>query len=637
MQFTGFRLILLLFFILHFIPSRANFKSDSTKLSSTDSTRIFYFQSSFDSLFLGAIHAVDTSSFNVTDFDALEKTNGNFATLSNIGSPHKNLVLENSFYNGYQTENQVFSQILPGFEDIRYVMPLLPFSELYYTMGAKKEQQFDVSFARQLFPRFTIGMEFALNNSPGIYKNSKSENTRVYFTGRYHTKNERYALTGNYVHNKIKFQENGGIQNDSIFEYNIESDRRLIPINLTDAENLVKESGFGFEQYFNFVKPNPIKVNDSTFQPRRFQFGRLTHRFSYQRNQMVYSEETPLAAFYASFDPVIDSNNSYDSVYQMIVKNQLYLSTLGYKKYNGGVPFYFYAGAEHVYIVQSDSLKKSIYNQINPFGGIRISLFKSSYLDGKAKLISGGYGAGDLQIDAGIKQFLGTSDRNLGNLFFRVNIINQSPSWMFERYQSNHFRWKNTFSKSKYITFNGGYSFKGITVGGRIHIMDKYIYYNKFARPQQSTGTSNLRHLYTNFHVYPGKFEISGSFDFQNVNNDSVIHLPKYSGKLKFSIAQDLFAKAATIKPGFTIHWFSEYYADAYMPALRAFYLQDEKKIGNYPFVDVFVTLKVKRANLFLEYANVFGLFGDYNYYTTVHYPMRDPRLYFGIKWRFFK
>jgi hypothetical protein len=622
---------------LAFLSTSAQNIPDSTLIKRIDSTQVFYFKQSFDSLFLGAVHSVDTSAFNVTDFDDLEKTSANYATLSNIGTPHKNLVMNNPFFDGYHLENTVFTQIIRNEKHIRFTIPVQPYSSLFYTMGAKKEQQFDISFARQLFPRFIIGLEFALNSSPGIYKNNKSDNSRVYFTGRYSTINERYAVSGYYYHDKIKLQENGGIKNDSLFENNIESDRRLIPVNLNDASNLVKESGFGFEHYFNFVKPNPIKVNDSTFKPRRFQFGRITHSLSYHKNQMIYAEKTPVSDFYSAYDPVIDSNDTYDSVYQLSVKNRLYISTLGYKKYNNDVPFFFYAGVEHAYIVQADSLQKSIYNQLNPFGGIRISLFQSSYLDGQVKLITGNYGAGDLFIDGGIKQFLGTSGRNLGNLFFRVNIINQSPSWMTERYQSNHFRWENVFDDSKYITFDGGYSIKGITVGARLQVIDKYLYYNKLARPQQTSGTTSLRHLYTKFHIQPGKFEITGSFDFQNISNDSIIHLPTLSGKLKFSFAQDVFSKAATLKPGFTIRWFSKYYADAYMPALRTFYLQDEKKIGDFPFVDVFITLKVKRANLFLEYANVMGLFGNYQYYTTIHYPMRDPRLYFGIKWRFFK
>ncbi len=636
----GRKVIHLLLLLVSLIVSNrveATTLPDSIQKKRVDSTLILSFHNSLDSLFLGPLHSIDTSDFHVTNFDELYKQTKNYSTLSNIGSPSQCMVSEFNFNGGYDIKNHSFAHILRNYSNIRYLIPVQPFSELYYTMGANKEQQFDVSFTRELFPRFILGLEFALHNSPGIYKNNKSQNARVYITGRYSTENERYAVISNYYHNKISIGENGGLMDDNDFESNSESDRRLIPIQLQDAQNMVKESGFGFEQYFNFVSPSPKKITDSTFKPRKIQFGRVTHSFSYHKNQLVYTEDSPLADFYQSFDIVLDSSNTYDSTYQLAVKNRLYLSSLGYKKFNDDVPFYIYAGVEHAYIVQADSLKKSVYHQLSPFGGIRISLLRSSYLDGKAMIVTGGYGSGDLHLEAGIRQFLGTSDKNLGNLFFRTEVINQSPSWITARYQSNHFRWENSFSNSKFVNFHGGYTFKGFTVGGRWQVMDKFIYFNKTARPQQSTGTTNLRQLYTEFHLQPGKFELWGRFDYQKVSNDTILHIPEYSGMIKLAFVQDLFSKAATIKPGITLRWFSSYYADAYMPALRTFYLQDEKKIGNFPYLDVFLTLKVKKANLFVQYENLFGLLGNYTYYTTPHYPMRDPRLYFGVKWRFFK
>jgi hypothetical protein len=107
--------------------------------------------------------------------------------------------------------------------------------------------------------------------------------------------------------------------------------------------------------------------------------------------------------------------------------------------------------------------------------------------------------------------------------------------------------------------------------------------------------------------------------------------------RMKFSFSQHLFNHAAVLHPGFSIYYFTEYYADAYMPALRSFYLQHDKKVGNYPYLDVYLGLKVKRANIYLQYTNILGLTGDYRYFTTPHYPMRDARLNFGVNWRFYE
>ena len=85
------------------------------------------------------------------------------------------------------------------------------------------------------------------------------------------------------------------------------------------------------------------------------------------------------------------------------------------------------------------------------------------------------------------------------------------------------------------------------------------------------------------------------------------------------------------------INYFTAYYADAYMPALRTFYLQENVKVGNFPYIDFCVTFKIKNANVFVLYTNIYSLTGDNRYFTTPHYPMRDSRLCLGVKWRLYK
>jgi hypothetical protein len=71
------------------------------------------------------------------------------------------------------------------------------------------------------------------------------------------------------------------------------------------------------------------------------------------------------------------------------------------------------------------------------------------------------------------------------------------------------------------------------------------------------------------------------------------------------------------------------------MPELRRFYIQNEKEIGNYLYADVYITLEVKRAKLFVKYSHINSFLGYYNYYLAPHYPARDARFYFGAAWRF--
>ncbi len=610
-----------------------------------DSNRVDYFVQHFDSLYLGAIYTVDTSQIESVDFDLLTKGIHNYATLSNTGLAHQSHLLDIPFYNGFDMKAHVFQKYIMRDGQIRQLMPHQPYTRINYTMGSKKEQHLNLSFSRALAPRLYAGLEFFLVNAPGPYTRSKSDNNGVYLSGRYSTKNERYAISAYYLYNKLQMQENGGLVADSIFENNIEDDRRIISVNLMNANNVLKHSGFGIEQYVNLSRPLKGGI-DFTGQKQRISIGRITHRMVYARNQMLYTDESPQVAFYQRFGPPIDTVGTHDSIFQDSFRNSLQWSTLGYQKHTEEIPFYLYGGIEHQFIKHQlypgfDTLirdeNRNSYSQYKPYAGIRIGLFRSSYLDGRLEYIRGDYAEGDLKLDARWRQYLGTTGRNIGSLHFELSIINQSPSWLYQRLHSNYFNWDNSFDKSRYVSFTGSYELKGFSAGANLNVLDRHVYLNYQALPEQATVTINVLHLFTAIKLKLGKFDIAGSLNYQKSDRDSLLALPDFSGRMKFTFTQSLFNSAATILPGFSISYNTPYYANAYMPALRSFYLQNEKKIGGYPYLDVFLGLKVKRTNLYIKYTNLYALMGEYNYYTTPGYPQRDPFFYFGLSWRFYQ
>jgi hypothetical protein len=66
------------------------------------------------------------------------------------------------------------------------------------------------------------------------------------------------------------------------------------------------------------------------------------------------------------------------------------------------------------------------------------------------------------------------------------------------------------------------------------------------------------------------------------------------------------------------------------------FYRQNDVEIGNYPKVDAFLKMKLKRARLFIkfEHAN-FGLTGS-DYYVGIYQPMAPRVFRFGVSWSFY-
>jgi hypothetical protein len=66
------------------------------------------------------------------------------------------------------------------------------------------------------------------------------------------------------------------------------------------------------------------------------------------------------------------------------------------------------------------------------------------------------------------------------------------------------------------------------------------------------------------------------------------------------------------------------------------FYNQEIEKTGNYPKMDVFVTLNIKRADLFVKYEHFNEFFGSRDYFSAYTYPINPAKVKFGIRWNFF-
>lgn len=637
------RIIILFIIILSHYTVTSKSLSTANDTIVMDSTCVRYFTKDFNNLTLGSTSIWDTTTLLTSFYDRLDNPYKIYQTLNNSGLAHKDINFTTPYKLGFNSELPAFSSYLHTLDNIKFPIVLQPFTNITYMMGDKKEQHLDVLFCREFLPRFFVTLNYDIDFSPGFYKRSKSQNS--FFNGnfRYNTKNERYGISGYYFHDKINIQENGGIVDDYTFINNLETDRSIIDVNLTGATNLIKSSGFALDQYFNLLGPNKVK-HDSTYKKNRIEIGRINHHFSYQSNKYVYEDTKPLSYFYQNFDPIIDSTRTFDSIHFYNIKNVIYWNSLGYKKYNDDIPFYLTLGLEHNYTHHAgyyDYITQERFNEQNLSNlrvnaGIIINILKSTRITANTQIITTGYQAGDFFIEGQWKQFLGTSKKNFGVLKFDVNFNRQSADWFEEYYYSNNFRWDNNFKPSTSLLLHGSYELPFLEIGVKHTNINNYIYFGTDAKPQQHSENISVSSLYTTFCVNLNKFEFIGFASLQTTNTD-VIHLPTFQGKIKLAYNITLVKNISLMQPSITVNYFTKYYADAYMPALRTFYLQNEIEVGNFPYIDLCVTFKIKRANIFVQYTNMYSLTKYNAYFTTPHYPMRDSRFCLGVNWRLYK
>lgn len=633
-----------------------------------DSTLVRYFYDKIENQQLGDTKVWDTTTLGSTFYDSADPQFESYHTLSNSGHAHENLEFSFPTSLGFNDKLPAFNQYLQTKENIFYPILYQPFTCMKYMMGRKKEQHFNATFSREMLPRFYLTMYFNVDDVPSYYKRSYAQDINFWINLRWNTKNMRYGVNGYYFTNKIYNYESGGLRNDDIFINNTEPDKTLLEVNLQSADNLIKSSGFGINQHFvlsrNKAAGNGEKkfINDTIFvtdtisgsidtivkqvkEKRYIGLGRINYAFDYQRNKYLYEDGNPTSQFYSAFDTLLNKSQSHDSLCFYTIKNVISWNSLSYKEYSNDIPFYLTFGAEHNYSVHhgyknyvtGEQFGKKDFSNIRAKAGIIINLFKSTRITGNGELIFAGYQAGDFFIDAQWKQFLGTYTKNIGALKFDFNLARKSPDWFETYYYSNNFRWENNFDPASHLMLKGSYEFRWFDVGVKNRAITNYIYFAENAKPAQYTGTLNVFSIFAKFDFKFRVFEVSGILSMQKANNEDVVHLPTFYGKVKMGWNITLVKNVSLLQPSIVLNYFTEYYADAYMPATRTYYLQNEVKIGNYPFVDIYLTFKLKRASVYFGITNVYSFTKDNRYFLTPHYPARDYKLLLGVNWRLYK
>ncbi len=649
------RLLIILLLILPSSYCLSQVAPPDSVAPARDSTSVSYFTNDINLEGKLKIHPLDTSITGFQKYDLLTRNSTFFATLGNVGSAYNNLFPSplrqtGGFYFGIQTfDNYLFLN-----DSIRYYRVAKTYTELEYVQGAKKELNFIARFSRNIYRGLNLGFTFHVSNSPGAYLRQKTNLVNFTLTTQFLSKTKRYGLIANLIMNRIKNEENGGIKYDSVFEQNLESNRQLFQINLPNAQNRIKSSGFYVKQFFDLTRHDLYTLDSIKQQRKRFELGRITYSFEYNRQIFNYIDNDLTAGFYSNY--YFDTIQTTDSITVQKIENIITWSNPSFdpsRKYRRiqlefqlkyqyivvtypDIQYYnliFDHGWSSIELV--DPQQKYYLNQLIPSGWIAFRPFNTFTLEAYADYVIGTYNEGDFSFKAKISQILGSMKRNLGVLSISGNYYYHEPDWFFQHYQSNNFIWNNSWDKEGLISGAATYTTKYFSLGASMSRISNYVYLDTAAIPQQETKGIGYIRGWLNTDIDLWRFKFKGEFAYQTIQGPNVIRVPAFIGNLSIYFTQPLFKGAAVIQPGLTFFYNTKYYADLYMPATRMFYLQDKKEIGNYLYMDVFLNVKIQRARLFVAYSHFNASFMGRTYFMVPNYPMQDAAFKFGVSWRF--
>lgn len=620
-----------------------------------DSTSVSFFYNNIDKEGPLKLHPLDTSITGFQNYNLLTKSSMFFVTLGNIGSAYNTLLpspLRET--GGFDFGVHTFDNYLFLNDSIHYYRVAKTYTELEFVQGAKKELNFIARFSRNIYRSLNLGFTFHVSSSPGAYLRQKTNLVNFALTTQFFSKTKRYGLVANLVINRIKNQENGGIKYDSVFTQNLETNRQIFEVNLPDAQNRVKESGFYIKQFFNLTRHDLYGLDSAKLSRKRIEMGRVTYSFHYFRKIFHYIDGDPTAGLYTNF--YFDTVQTSDSITLQHIENVVswtnpsFNPTRTYRRIQlefklrhqyieityPELKYYdlsFTQGWATMEVVNPH--KRFFLNQVIPSAWMAFRPFNTFTLEAYADYTMGTYNEGDISFNAKVSQLLGSMKRNLGKLSIAGYYQYHEPDWFFTHYQSNNFRWNNSFEKEGLISAAAMYSNQYLSVGASMNRITNYVYLDTAAVPQQERDAIGYIRAWLNTDIDIWRFKFKGEFAYQTIQGPNVIRVPAFMGNLAIYFTQPLFKGAAVIQPGLNFFYNSKYYADSYMPATRMFYLQDQKEIGNYLYMDVFLNVKIQRARLFVTYTHFNASFMGRSYFMVPGYPMPDGAFKFGVSWRF--
>ncbi|HHV04740.1 MAG: putative porin [Bacteroidales bacterium] len=521
-----------------------------------------------------------------------------------------------------------------------------PFTVMSYsgTIFANKEtEEMNVSFlhTQNLSPAANIQFFYQRKGTKGLLENEATNTRTLAVTANYLGK--RYIMHGGYIRNSLKKNENGGIRDDSfILDTLVEA--RTIPVFLTNASSALSGNQLFITQSYsiplNIFKKDSLEKGEGTMMI-------LGHSGQWNTMSKNYRDEISLSdlpgrEFYNN-QFYLNPTKTADSVRTMILDNRFFLrlqpwsGTAIISKIEGGVGYELLSNYCFIPDYYTEGPSNQWENNMYIYAGASGMLKKYFEWNAKGRLDFAGYYAGDLSLDANVRFsfYPVASGIHLTGRFF---LNRQTPSWYVRNYYSNHFKWNNNFDKTTETRIEAKLSIPGWKTEATFSygLLGNRIYYDTLGTVQQTNQLINVMTatLSKNFSFW--YVRLDHRLLFQLSSHQDILPLPLLSANLRYYFEIPVVKDVMTAQIGADLTFHTAYYMEAYNPALGNFHIQNEKKIGNTPYIDAFINVKWKRATIYVKYVNVAQGWPDSGYFAAPHYIRPQKAFKLGITWPFY-
>jgi len=564
-------------------------------------------------------------------FNYLRKDLFGLLAFPNEGQPYNILDFGQTNFNpypemGFKAKHFAYMEI----DDINYYHVPTPTTDLFYRSVMTQGQILDAFITVNTSPNLNFSIAYKGIRSVGKYINSLSSNGVFRFTTSYKSEENRYI--GNYHFTSQDFEngENGGITEIENFESGKGpfTDRAKLEVFYRNTTSLLKGN--------RIFADHSYRINREKSQNNLT----LTHRFYYESKEFRFTQQTPNSRFGTSYvTNNVNDKTDYNRMYNRlgaIYQNQ----TLGDFMFFADDFRYNYNYNRITLDGKNIIIPNKLSESINTFGG------EYTYYKNKWKgvfMYARSLGDQSLSnLDLSARYTLNQENK----INFRYQNINKLPNHIYNLYQSDYlqYNWYNNFKNQKINNFEIEFSLKWLDASMQVSNMNDYLYFSNdgtdlelITTPKQYDKSISYLGIKLAREFRFGKFALDNTILYQQVDqNDDILNVPKLITRNTFYFSEHLFRKKMYVQTGFSLSYFTKYYANEYNGAIGEFFVQNQTKIGDFPMVDFFINAKISTFQVYLKAEHFNSSFTGYNFYSTPNQPYRDFIVRFGVLWRFF-
>jgi len=595
---------------------------------------------------------------SISDFSLRFPVPANNITLGNLGTASRSLLFSPNLEAGFDPGFHAFDIYKFKPAQVRFFNTTRPYSQIDYLLGSRTEQIIQLTHTQNIKPNWNFSFQYRLINSPGFFKNQKTNHNNYLFTSRFQSKNQRYNNYLMLVGNRLQAAENGGIVDTTDYLNNsIYKDRFNIPTKLGGDDpfsanffstkittgNKYSEFTAILRQQYDLGRKDSI-VTDSTVIPLFYPRLRFEHTLQFDNDKYIYLDNAGDSIYYEKY---YDTTLRYRTdTFRLQEKWQILTNDFSIYQFPDAKNLQQFIRIGLTIQNISGQIASGKKNFFNTFGHAEYRNKTRNQLwdiEANGKLFFTGFNSGDYEANISLQRLLG---KKIGYIQLGFQNTSRTPSFLFDNRSSFYLlKTAQNFKKENNTHLFASYflpAFK-LRLTGHYYLSTNYTYIRNYYQINQNAGLFNVLQI-----AIEKSFKLAKHLNwhadlyFQQAIGNAPVNLPTIYSRNRIAYEGNLGFKNLDMALGLEVRYRSSYKADGYSPVLGQFYVQDSITIKNpLPDIAAYVHFRIRPFKLFFRVENLntarsLGGFGfTNNNLTAPGYAMPGLQMRLGVYWGF--